>query len=32
MVRRDDKLMCANIRCRKQFEVTTLQTLAFLVD
>jgi hypothetical protein len=32
MVRRDDKLVCANIRCRKPFEVTTLQSLAFLMD
>jgi hypothetical protein len=32
MVRRDDKLTCANIRCRKPFEVTTLQSLAFLMD
>ena len=32
MVRRDDKLSCANIRCRKPFEITTLQSLAFLVD
>jgi hypothetical protein len=32
MVRRDDKLQCANIRCRKQFDITTLQTLAFMVD
>ena len=32
MVRRDDKLACANIRCRKPFEITTLQSLAFLVE
>ncbi|MGB0080404.1 MAG: hypothetical protein WBP90_02645 [Terracidiphilus sp.] len=32
MVRRDDKLHCTNIRCRKEFEVTTLQSLAFLMD
>lgn len=32
MVRRDDKLSCANIRCRKPFEITTLQSLAFLMD
>jgi hypothetical protein len=30
MVRRDDKLSCANIRCRKPFEITALQTIAFL--
>jgi hypothetical protein len=32
MVRRDDKLQCANIRCRKPFEITSLQSLAFLMD
>ena len=32
MVRRDDKLACANIRCRKPFEITQLQSLAFLVE
>ena len=32
MVRRDDKLQCANMRCRKPFEITTLQSLAFLTD
>ena len=32
MVRRDDKLACANVRCRKPFEITTLQSLAFLAD
>jgi hypothetical protein len=32
MVRRDDKLACANIRCRKPFEITQLQSLAFLTD
>ena len=32
MVRRDDKLSCANIRCRKPFEINTLQSLAFLAD
>ena len=30
MVRRDDKLSCMNIRCRKPFEITSLQSLAFL--
>ena len=29
MVRRDDKLACVNIRCRKPFEITSLQSLAF---
>lgn len=32
MVRRDDKLACTNIRCRKPFEITTLQSLAFLTE
>ena len=32
MVRRDDKLQCANIRCRKPFEITTIQSLAFLLE
>lgn len=32
MVRRDDKLACQNIRCRKPFEITSLQSLAFLMD
>jgi len=32
MVRRDDKLACQNLRCRKPFEITTLQSLAFLAD
>ena len=29
MVRRDDKLQCANIRCRKPFEITSLQIAGF---
>lgn len=32
MVRRDDKLSCANVRCRKPFEITSLQSLAFLTE
>jgi hypothetical protein len=32
MVRRDDKLACTNVRCRKPFEITTLQSLAFLME
>lgn len=32
MVRRDDKLACSNIRCRKPFEIVGLQSLAFLSD
>lgn len=30
MVRRDDMVGCKNIRCRKRFEVTSLQSVAFL--
>jgi hypothetical protein len=32
MVRRDDKLACSNVRCRKPFEIVGLQSLAFLSD
>jgi hypothetical protein len=32
MVRRDEKLACANIRCRKAFEISSLQSVAFLTD
>jgi hypothetical protein len=32
MVRKDDKLSCTNVRCRKPFEITGLQTTAFLMD
>ena len=32
MVRRDDKLACQNVRCRKPFDITSLQSLAFLQD
>ena len=32
MVRRDDVLGCKNIRCRKRFEVTSLQSVAELQD
>lgn len=32
MVRRDDKLSCTNVRCRKPFEITSLQSLAFLTE
>jgi hypothetical protein len=32
MVRRDDKLSCTNIRCHKPFEITSLQSLAFLSE
>ncbi len=30
MVRKDDLVACGNVRCRKRFEITSLQTLAFL--
>lgn len=32
MVRRDDKLACINMRCRKPFDITSLQSLAFLTE
>jgi hypothetical protein len=30
MVRRDDMVMCKNVRCRKRFEVSGIQSVAFL--
>jgi hypothetical protein len=30
MVRRDDLVACKNMRCRKRFEVTSVQSVAFL--
>ena len=30
MTRRDDMMACKNMRCRKRFEITTLQSVAFL--
>jgi hypothetical protein len=30
MVRRDDVVMCQNLRCRKRFEVSGVQSVAFL--
>jgi hypothetical protein len=30
MVRKDDTVACKNIRCRKRFEVSSLQSVAFL--
>jgi hypothetical protein len=30
MVRREDKIACVNPRCRRPFEITGLQTVAFL--
>jgi hypothetical protein len=32
MLRRDDMLMCKNMRCRKRFEITGVQSVAFLQD
>jgi len=30
LLRRDDMLMCKNLRCRKRFEITGVQSVAFL--
>ena len=30
MVRTDDMLACKNVRCRKRFEISSLQSVAFL--
>ena len=30
MVRRDDLVACKNLRCRKRFEVTGVQSVAFI--
>jgi hypothetical protein len=30
MVRRDDMVMCKNMRCRKRFEVSGVQSVAFI--
>ncbi len=30
MLRRDDVMVCKNIRCRKRFEITGVQSVAFL--
>ncbi len=30
MVRRDDVIGCKNLRCRKRFEITALQSVAFI--
>ena len=32
MVRRDDLVACKNMRCRKRFEVSGVQSVAFLDD
>ena len=30
MLRRDDMMVCKNIRCRKRFEIAGVQSVAFL--
>ena len=30
MLRRDDVMMCKNVRCRKRFDITGVQSVAFL--
>jgi len=30
MVRKDDLLMCKNVRCRKRFEIANVQSVVFL--
>ena len=30
MIRRDDLVMCKNVRCRKRFEIAGLQSVVFL--
>lgn len=30
MLRRDDMLVCKNLRCRKRFEISGVQSVAFL--
>lgn len=30
MVRRDDLVACKNLRCRKRFEINSIQSVAFL--
>lgn len=32
MLRRDDMLMCKNMRCRKRFEIAGVQSVAFLQE
>ena len=32
MLRRDDLLACKNMRCRKRFEITSLQSVVFVGD
>jgi hypothetical protein len=30
MLRKDDVMMCKNLRCRKRFDITSVQSVAFL--
>jgi len=30
MLRRDDMMVCKNLRCRKRFEISGVQSVAFL--
>ncbi|HZS99669.1 MAG TPA: hypothetical protein VFA40_22970 [Terriglobales bacterium] len=30
MLRKDDVMMCKNMRCRKRFDITSVQSVAFL--
>jgi hypothetical protein len=32
MLRRDDMMVCKNVRCRKRFEIAGVQSVAFLQD
>lgn len=32
MVLMDDKMRCANVRCRKTFDISGVKTMAFLVE
>jgi hypothetical protein len=32
MIRRDDMLVCKNIRCRKRFEISGVQSVAFFEE
>jgi len=30
MIRRDDMMVCKNLRCRKRFEISSVQSVAFM--
>jgi len=30
MLRRDDVMMCKNVRCRKRFDISGIQSVAFI--